>query len=273
MDAVHLYRRPWLFYSLSTVIPWAFWLTCAWISHLDDPPLRMKQLGALLALLGILAPTVVAACLILGERELRRDCGRRLVNLRGGWPREWLMAATIMPASILLAISISVLLGSSATQFHVNAQPSFTAGALSPWAILITFPILEEFAWHTYGTDALRRSFTLFSTSMMFSVFWAVWHAPLGLIKGYYHSNLVDTGMWAAINFPLSIFPVVFLMNWLYYRAGRSIWIAVLFHVTSGLFNELFSPDPMTKVVQTGLLYVLAAIVVMREKELFLTRQ
>ncbi len=272
MDPIQLYRRPWLFYSLSTAIPWAFWLTCAWISHMANPHPRLTQLGALFAVFGILTPTAVAAGFILANVDLRRDCAQRLVRLRAGWPREWLLAALVMPLSILLAICITLPFGSSSDQFHINAQPSFTAGPLSPWAILITFPILEELAWHTYGTDALRRRLSLFGASMLFSVFWGLWHAPLGLIKGYYHSNLVDTGFWAAINFPLSIFPVVFLMNWLYYRAGRSIWIAALFHVTSGVFNELFSPHPMTKVVQTGLLIVLATVVVFREKQLFFSR-
>jgi len=269
MDPLHLYRRPALFYSLSTAIPWAFWLAAAWISHQANPPERLIVLGSLFGLLGILAPSMVAACLILSNRALRADNARRLSNFSADARPYWALAALTMPASILLAIVLSLPLGFSAAQFRISGHASFSAGLASPWAVLIIVPIIEEMAWHTYGTDALRRRLSLFTTCLVFSTFWGIWHAPLMLVKGYYHSNLVETGIWETLNFPVSIFPVVFLMNWLYYRAGRNIWIAALFHVTSGFFNELFSPDPRTKLIQTGLLLLLAAIVTARERRMF----
>jgi membrane protease YdiL (CAAX protease family) len=226
----------------------------------------------LCALLGILAPMFVAGSLILPNAALRDDCRQRLGNFHSGGSRHWLLAALIMPASILVAITLSIPLGFSAAQFQLHSQPTFSAGGASPWAALVAIPVFEELAWHSYGTDTLRRRWSLFSASMIFSAFWGLWHAPLALINGYYHSNLIETGIWETINFPVSIFPVVFLMNWLYYRAGRNLWIAALFHVTSGFFNELFSPHPLTKLIQTGVLLILAATVVLRERKLFFVR-
>lgn len=272
MNPIQHYRRPWLFYSLATIIPWAFWLVTAGMSHHPARTPQWANLGALLAVLGVLAPAVVAACLIFPHAALRQDCIRRLTHFSAASPTYWLLACLIMPTSTILAIALSLPLGFGAAQFHLTTQPSFSAGALSPWVVLVTFAVIEELAWHSYGTDTLRRQNTLFGTCMIFSAFWGVWHAPLVLINGYYHSNLVDTGLWEALNFPLSIFPVVFLMNWLYYRAGRNLWITALFHVTSGLFNELFPMHPRTKLIQTGLLLILALVVVRREKQLFFSR-
>jgi hypothetical protein len=51
--------------------------------------------------------------------------------------------------------------------------------------LLLLAPLIEELAWHTYGTDALRNKFNLFITSISFGIFWAVWHVPLSLIKDY----------------------------------------------------------------------------------------
>src|SRR5699024_11589067 len=77
-------------------------------------------------------------------------------------------------ASILLAQAISLLFGYSITQFSFSEDFSFTGGVFSAWFLLLIAPILEELAWHSYGTDSLRRRFTLFTTSMIFAVFWAL---------------------------------------------------------------------------------------------------
>jgi hypothetical protein len=58
-------------------------------------------------------------------------------------------------------------------------------------------------------------------------------------------------------------------MNWLYYKTGRSILSAIIFHVTAGYFNEIFSTHPDSKVIQTGLLIIVAIFIVLKEKRLF----
>src|SRR5699024_11444576 len=70
----------------------------------------------------------------------------------------------VMLASILLAQAISLLFGYSITQFSFSEDFSFTGGVFSAWFLLLIAPILEELAWHSYGTDSLRRRFTLFTT-------------------------------------------------------------------------------------------------------------
>ena len=75
-----------------------------------------------------------------------------------------------MLASILLAQAISLLFGHSATQFHLSGKTSFSAGIFPAWFILILAPLVEELAWHSYGTDCLRRRMNLFNTCMVFGV-------------------------------------------------------------------------------------------------------
>lgn len=58
-------------------------------------------------------------------------------------------------------------------------------------------------------------------------------------------------------------------MNWLYYKRGRNITLIIIFHITSGLFNEMLSTHPDSKVIQTVLLFILSAIVVSKNRELF----
>jgi uncharacterized protein len=220
----------------------------------------------------LLCPMAVAFALIAADPALRADFLGRLFNFRSVKPVYWLTAALLMLASILLAMAISLLFGFSPAQFRLAPHPSFSSGVFPVWFLLIAAPVIEELAWHSYGTDALRSRFSLLTTCLVFAVFWGAWHAPLALIKDYYQSNLVQTGWLEALNFPVSIIPFVIILNWLYYKAGRNIWIACLFHVTAGYFNELFATAPDSKVIQTGILLVVAACLVLSEPGFFLRR-
>jgi membrane protease YdiL (CAAX protease family) len=139
--------------------------------------------------------------------------------------------------------------------------------------LLVIAPVIEELAWHSYGTDCLRRKFNLFNTSLIFGLFWGIWHLPLSSIRDYYQSNLLETGWIHGVNFLASILPYVILMNWLYYKTGRNILIAIVFHITAGFFNEIFATHPDSKIIQTVLLLILATYVVIRDRKLFFRQE
>jgi membrane protease YdiL (CAAX protease family) len=268
---INEYRHPYLFYFLATAVPWACWGLAARISHLPGYAYA-GELASLLAFAGLLSPLLVACALVGRSPRLMGDLRSRLVGLRGGKPVYWLLTLLLMPASILLAQLVSVAFGYPASQFAFSEHYSFTSGVFPVWFLLLAAPLIEELAWHSYGTDCLRSRFSLFGASMLFALFWGIWHLPLSLINDYYHSNLLETGWIHSLNFLVSLFPFVILMNWLYYRTGRSVLAAVVFHVTAGYFNEIFATHPDSKVIQTGLLTVLAVFVVLRESRLFFAR-
>ncbi len=139
--------------------------------------------------------------------------------------------------------------------------------------MLIVAPILEELGWHSYGTDCLRNRMNLFTTSLLFGVFWGIWHLPLTTLRDYYQSNLVQTGWIYGANFLVSIIPYVLLMNWLYYKTRRNIVIPIIFHITAGYFNEIFATHPDSKIIQTILLVVLATAIVLNERRFFFQRE
>lgn len=267
------YRQPLLFYAVATLVPWALWAGAGHVSHLEPSTPQRVLIASALGLLGLLGPMAAAAALTLGDPALRADLLGRFFNFGAVRPAYWLVACLLMPASILLAMALSLFLGYSASQFQLAAHPSFSSGVFPVWFLLIVAPIIEELGWHTYGTDGLRSRFNLFTTSMIFAVFWGLWHAPLALIKDYYQSNLVETGLLGTLNFPISIIPFVLIMNWLYYRTGRNICVAAIFHITAGYFNELFATHPDSKIIQTGLLLVVAGALLLTERKLFFSRQ
>jgi len=269
---VEKYRRPLLFYGLSTATSWLFWFVAAYVSHITPAENLYISIASILGFIGLISPMVIAFLFIFKDTDLRDDLLKRLLNFKTVRPVYLFLTCFLMLASILIAQAISLFFGYSASQFSISGHFSFSSGIFPVWFLLLIAPVIEELAWHSYGTDSLRSRFNLFNTSLIFAVFWALWHLPLSFIKDYYQSNLVETGLIHALNFPLSLIPFVLLMNWLYYKTGRNVLVAVVFHITAGYFNEIFSTHPDSKIIQTALLIVLAVVVVLNERDFFFKR-
>ncbi|MBL6999723.1 MAG: CPBP family intramembrane metalloprotease [Gammaproteobacteria bacterium] len=268
---INNYRYPFRFYFFSAVIPWSLWLIAAFMSHQTGAEQYSVYIGTL-GLVGLCGPLFVAAYYISKDKVLLDDVARRFINVDTGAKRYLMASLLLMPASILLAMAISLLFGYDVGQFTITGQATFSSALFPVWFLLVIAPVVEELAWHSYGTDCLRQKFTLFTTSMIFAVYWGLWHLPLAFIQGYYHSNLVVEGMLHSINFLVSLFPFVLLMNWLYYKTGRNILVAVMLHLSANVFNEIFATHPDSKVIQTGLLLVLTVYLLFTQRELFFSK-
>ena len=262
------YDRPVLFYTLATVFPWAFWFSAAYLSRLDAQTAAVQWWTAAFGVCGLVAPALVVVFLVRRRSDLRADILQRLRPRRIG---RFYLAVTLLLllGSILAAQAVSLAFGYSLEQFQFRGGFTFTAGLLPVWFTLIGAAVFEELAWHTYGTDALIRRMSVFTASMVFTVYWALWHLPLSFIEGYYHNEVVQSGWIHTLNFPLSMIAFVILMNWLYFVTGRSILIPAIFHITANLANEIFMTHPDTKIIQTGLLLIVAAVVVVTNRQLF----
>lgn len=155
----------------------------------------------MLALVGLVSPMIVAFLLLNRNPDLRRDFYRRFFNFRDINPWYIFLTCFIMLASILVAMGISVLFGYSPGQFVITGHFSFTSGVLPVWFLLIIAPVLEELAWHSYGTDCLRNKFSLFYTSLIFGAYWAIWHVRcqrLGITTRRTLSSLVGFIAWTS---------------------------------------------------------------------------
>jgi len=266
MSKIRYYDRPVLFYFLSTFITWVAWGIAAILSHMDS---QNEELCALFLFLGLVNPVIVGVIMMYSNNKLRNDFFPRILEFSNIKPIYIALAFFLMPLVIVLAQCVSLLFGYSAEQFSLSPEPSFTAPLLSVWIILFLAPVIEEMAWHSYGTDCLRAKFNLFITCVIFSLFWAMWHLPLSFVQGYYQSNLVEISWLHSLNFFVSIFPFVFLMNWLYYKSGRSTLLAIIFHMSGNFSSEIFSTHPDTKIIFTILLSLLSAALIYLESNMF----
>lgn len=261
------YDRPAFFYGWSFLIPCACWLTAGYLSR--HPTLASHTtVQGLLGLVGLAAPTAVAAWLFAQNPALWADLKPRL-----RWPRcnsQLLLALLLGPLTLIIAMLLSLLGGHSVAQFHISGQPSFSSALFSPWLLLALAPLLEELAWHSYGTDALLQRFSLLRTNLLFFIYWLLWHLPLATIRGYYQSNLVEEGWQYGVNFMVSMLCFVFIMNWLYLKSGRNLWIAVIFHLCANLGNEVFATHPDSKIIQSGLFLLVLTWLFRRDRQFFL---
>lgn len=269
---VKQYDRPVLFYVVATAVPWVCWLAAGFLSHRSEQTSAVQLATAALGVIGLAAPVGVAAWLIRRKPALVADVRARL-----RWPgqasRGFVIAAfALMPGSVLVASAISLLLGYDADQFQLRDGWTFSAGVLPVWFTLVAAAVLEELAWHSYGTDALISRMRVFSASMLFALIWTVWHLPLSSIEGYYHAEVVEQGWLQTLNFPLSLVAFVLLMNWIYFRSGRSIILAVIVHISANFGNEVFNTHEDTKLIQTALLLAVCVVVVIKDRELFFRR-
>jgi len=85
------YKHPFIFYLLSTIIPWTFWLIAGKLSQEAHP--NMPLISAL-GFIGLLAPMVVALWLIHKETGLKKDLGSRLFHFANIKPIYLILAAS-----------------------------------------------------------------------------------------------------------------------------------------------------------------------------------
>lgn len=270
---ISIYKKTGLFFGLSTLIPWILWFSAGYISNIETDSSSLQTWTSLIAFLGLLAPVIITLFLARGNKVMLRDISTRIFNFKGINSTYIVLAFLFMPVSILLAQVISLLFGYSMEQFQLASSFSFSSGVFPVWLILIIAPLIEELAWHSYGTDSLRSRYSLFTTSVLFALFWGIWHLPLTSINHYYHSNLVEQGWFYSVNFLVSLFPFVLIMNWIYYKAKRNIMLPILFHIAAVFFNEVFATHPMSKVIQTCLLLVFALYIVINDKAFFFSKE
>jgi len=266
---INIYKKTRIFFGLSTLIPWVLWFIAGYISHIETDNTTAQFWASIIAFTGLLAPVIITLFLAKGNRLIIQDLKNRFFNFKNIDSQYIILTIVLMPISILLAQMVSLLFGYPIEQFQLAKSFSFTSGVFPIWFLLIIAPLLEELAWHSYGTDSLRSRFSLFKTSILFAFFWGIWHLPLSTINNYYHSNLVEDGWIYSLNFILSLFPFVLIMNWIYYKANRNIILPILFHIGAGFFNEIFATHPMSKVIQTGLLTVFALYIIINDEAFF----
>ena len=268
------YNRPFLFYGIAVLVPWALWFTVAAISR--SPLWEVKSwliFASVLGFLGLCVPMAAAFAIILPDKEMRKELKLACTNLKNvNW--KWYAFVFLFPfVSILLAQAISLLFGRSPEQFHLAPEKLLHGIAIFPgWVIMGIAPIFEELGWHTYGIHSIRRRLSLFGTCLVFGIIWGSWHIPLSFINVTYQGAIAESGIIYSINFLVSIIPFLIIDNWCYYKTKRNIFLQISQHLAFNFSMELFRTHPDSKIIHTILMIVFAVVIVLKNKKFFFDR-
>jgi membrane protease YdiL (CAAX protease family) len=267
MPPAYLYH-PVVFFLITLLIAFALGPVASYLSHKKG----MERFQFPLLLFALCVPCMTSVAMIYASQNegLIQDFWMRLMDFKISF--NYLMVILFfMPCVLFLSTGVSLLFGYSRDQFSLANDFSVMKG----WAVLgivmplVLAPIIEEIGWRGYGVDSLRAFFNLFTTSVIFGILWAVWHLPAFFIKGYYHNQLWHLGIVYVVNFFVSVFVLAILMNWVYYKTGRSIPAVILFHSVLNLFSMAFKTEPFTKCIVTVFLFIVSIFVIVYDRVFF----
>ena len=264
MTSTHEYK-PLRYFAIIFAATFGLWFGGAWASF-NNPSLYM-----LFMLPGLMAPFLVSMVMVMasGDRSLKREFVNRLYSLNRIDPRNVPAFFLVMPLAVIASIAISLPFGGSTAQFHLAEEFSFSTGMVPVFLLLFLAASFEELGWRGYAFDSLQTRLGTFRATLLFGVLWSLWHLPLLFVKDSYQYVILQESVWYALNFFIGIVPLGVIITWICMKNGKSVAWTILFHFVVNISQEALSMTQSTKCIETVVLAVMAAGIVMLDKETF----
>jgi len=259
--------KPKAYFAATFIVTYVFYFAGAWGSFQDDKSGRYM----LFILLGMMAPFIISLVMTAASKntDLIKDYINRLINPRLIQLKMLPAFFLIMPLSVLASIVISLLFGGSVAQFQFSGGFSFSAGFVPVLLLLILAACFEELGWREYAFDSLQSRYNLFTASIIFSILWSLWHFPLIFVNNTYQYEIIHESIWFGMNFFISIIPMGVIISWIYIKNRKSVIAAILFHFMVNMSQEMWAISQTTKCIETVVLAVVAAVIVVLDKKMF----
>jgi len=264
MNKTYQYR-PTIFFALAFAITWVNGFMLAAQSHQGEKNI----INLLLAYMGPFIAALIMMYLFT-DKAFRADFRRRIYDLRLINKNYLPFVIFFLPVAMVISILISIAFGQPVEQLRFAEEfKIFDGEVILSMIILVLVPVLEELGWRGYGVDSLASKFNLLNTSLIFAALWGIWHLPVFFIEGSYHILIWEQHPLFALNFFVGFFPLVIIMNYLYYKNQRSIFLLALFHVLVNYSSELFEANQISKCIFTLVLTGVAVMIIIRNKGFF----
>ena len=254
--------RPVLFFTLTYLFTWIFWVPAAFVP---------ESIGSLLMVIGLIAPAVVSTVFVLSSESeaLKRDLKQKIIGFHKVKWMNVLLAVLVFAAAVGCSILLSLVFGQSTDQFSFTADFSFTGvGIGGALLTILVASIIEEVGWKGYCEDSIGNYMNWFWESMVFGALWSFWHFPLIFIKGTYQAGLMVNPLYV-INFFISGIPLGFIITWVYLVSDRSILACMVFHLFVNFMQEKIAMTPETKCVETLVVTAATVVIVAANKDMF----
>lgn len=192
------------------------------------------------------------------------DLWRRLTDVRRIPLPWWLVVVGVFPATTAGAAWLALRYGRVASLPVLDVPVGPVGNPLGLVAylsfVLLLGPLPEEIGWRGYLLDRFQVRTSALWSGLAVGLAWAIWHAPLFLMPGYYD------GLSAAPDptvFATSVVVGSVLYTWLYNNTGRSVLAAVLFHFVANLTAAVVVVPPVVEELSVVLTVALAVVVVL----------
>ncbi|NLF49601.1 MAG: CPBP family intramembrane metalloprotease [Leptolinea sp.] len=259
--------KPTQFFTITYLITFICWIIAVFISYQPGG----EALFIFFLIPGMMAPFFSALWMMYRDNSqvVRNSFKERLFNLRLINLPVLLLSLLIVPTAILIATWISIQTGGNPAQFQFAEGFSFSIGMVPSLLVLILAASFEELGWRGYAIDSLHAGRTYMKATVLFAIFWALWHVPLFFVNGTYQNEIALENIWYAVNFFVSIIPMAFIINWVYKLNRGSITAAIIFHFFINLSQEALNITQATKCIETVVIAVFAIIIVLANKRIF----
>jgi membrane protease YdiL (CAAX protease family) len=215
------------FFGLAYIISWTIWLPLYGHTFgLTNLPILPYHHG-----IGGLGPLIASflTTWIFEGREGVKLLIKKCLHIR---PLLYLTIALLSPFVLALVATI--------INFFIDKSPINLLGLLScrefPQFNLLTFFIYnliffgfgEEVGWRGFALPRFQEKLNALSSSIILTVFWAIWHWPLFFYRlGYTSMDFIGIFGWT-----FSLLTGSILLTWLYNSSRASILICAVFHST-----------------------------------------
>jgi membrane protease YdiL (CAAX protease family) len=229
------------FFALTYGISWLVWWAMATFripggSVSSDQP-APPAIGLLLLALGGFAPSIAGVVMTwrvagrAGLRELWRRCIRFDLGVR---PYLVIFLAPALTGGARVVVQL--LRGGSLTVPDPLGRPALLVGLTLQ--LFLFGPLSEELGWRGFALDRLLARWSGLRSSLLLGAIHALWHLPLFFVPGTIQYA------WGAPALHFAMFAVgtiggAIVFTWLHMAARRSIWAAILFHLTSNYSTSL----------------------------------
>jgi uncharacterized protein len=92
------------------------------------------------------------------------------------------------------------------------------------------------------------------------------------ILEGNYCPLLFRSLIFYATNFFVSIIPMGIIISWICMKNRKSVLAAIVFHFIINISSEMLNISQITKCIETIVLTLIGAALVMLEKEMFFSK-
>jgi len=220
-------KQLFTFFILSYVISWTIWFP------LYAPSFGQECLPTFLLNhgLGGLGPLLASflTTFIYRKRKGVKELLKKCIQIR---PLAYLSIALLGPFLLVFVAATANYLVNDADLnisglWITKEFPSFSFLSFFFYN-LVFFGFGEEAGWRGFALPRLQEKYGALSSSIILTMFWAVWHWPLFL----YRPGFVSMDIPGIFGWVFSLLTGSILLTWLFNSSRGSILICAIFHTT-----------------------------------------